>query len=821
MSQPLTPTALPRAPSAHLLRERLHDALLGPTYRLRLFCAPAGYGKTVLLNDCMRRSDADVRCLWLDLGGHAPTLAQFCRRLADGLGLPAQVADDADALLAHLQCSKDHWWLAFDDFPTDASVELNAWIDHLLRSQAPVQLWVSCRQRPTWKLARLLLEGQLLELGANELAFTRDELETLVGRLDPLASAATTARLWQQTQGWCAGVKLQLSAQVRNERAGASWLREYLGGELLAPLSGEERDLLLAAAYLPRLSVDFCQRLWPHGNAGALLRGLVQSESFFMPVGSDGQWYRLLPAVALALQGELCTASLNRLRLDTCRLLCEDGFIDEAIELALCTQQPEMAASLMERLTLDWMFSERHLHTWLDWLTRLPLRALDSSPNLIYLNVRALLSVWRLDDAQTYLARLAWATPQPKARNNNRLLANWQALQGTLLGLSGDAQGAREHCQQALQHLELRDWPSSFLCYSTLARVAMAAGEPEEAKALLDSSLQLARRHGCIASEVLINADRIRMLILCNEWELAESVLQECFELVADDGGHHDLLLSRLMLLRGELHLLRGNLPECENLLRAGLQRGIDSSDPYVLHALVGLSEAAACKGELEQAHLHLRSAERHMQRCRVSEGCYKGLIDYQHMRLMVRQQDWQAIVLLARKAIAEGVGRLPPLHAPSLPQRLQLILALAECGLGKRDHAATRLQALLETCEQMGFFSLLPEAQVALVHVDQQRGVRHPGQAPALVRTSLLAGLTGLAGASLSATPGAQDGLTSREFSVLQLVAHGLSNQEISEQLFISLNTVKAHTVKINHKLGVKRRTQAVMRAKSLGMLA
>ncbi|MCY1465844.1 transcriptional regulator EpsA [compost metagenome] len=55
----------------------------------------------------------------------------------------------------------------------------------------------------------------------------------------------------------------------------------------------------------------------------------------------------------------------------------------------------------------------------------------------------------------------------------------------------------------------------------------------------------------------------------------------------------------------------------------------------------------------------------------------------------------------------------------------------------------------------------------------------------------------------------------------MLQLVAHGLSNQEISERLFISLNTVKAHTVKINHKLGVKRRTQAVMRAKSLGMLA
>ncbi|MNN56871.1 Transcriptional regulatory protein LiaR [compost metagenome] len=104
----------------------------------------------------------------------------------------------------------------------------------------------------------------------------------------------------------------------------------------------------------------------------------------------------------------------------------------------------------------------------------------------------------------------------------------------------------------------------------------------------------------------------------------------------------------------------------------------------------------------------------------------------------------------------------------------------------------------------------------MALAQVCKHGGVSCADEPPALVRTSLLADWR-----ATPSGPGARDGLTSREFSVLQLVAHGLSNQEISERLFISLNTVKAHTVKINHKLGVKRRTQAVMRAKSLGMLA
>jgi LuxR family maltose regulon positive regulatory protein len=63
-------------------------------------------------------------------------------------------------------------------------------------------------------------------------------------------------------------------------------------------------------------------------------------------------------------------------------------------------------------------------------------------------------------------------------------------------------------------------------------------------------------------------------------------------------------------------------------------------------------------------------------------------------------------------------------------------------------------------------------------------------------------------------------EALSSRELSVLKLIAQGCSNQEISEQLFISLHTVKTHARHINSKLGVERRTQAVARAKALGVL-
>jgi NarL family two-component system response regulator LiaR len=62
--------------------------------------------------------------------------------------------------------------------------------------------------------------------------------------------------------------------------------------------------------------------------------------------------------------------------------------------------------------------------------------------------------------------------------------------------------------------------------------------------------------------------------------------------------------------------------------------------------------------------------------------------------------------------------------------------------------------------------------------------------------------------------------GISKREYEVLELIAHGLSNQEIADRLFVSLNTVKTHSSNLFMKLDVRRRTQAVQRAKDLGLL-
>ena len=67
---------------------------------------------------------------------------------------------------------------------------------------------------------------------------------------------------------------------------------------------------------------------------------------------------------------------------------------------------------------------------------------------------------------------------------------------------------------------------------------------------------------------------------------------------------------------------------------------------------------------------------------------------------------------------------------------------------------------------------------------------------------------------------PPLEEPLSSREMAVLQLIAEGYANKDIGEKLFISLHTVKTHARRINAKLQVRNRTQAIARARELGLL-
>ncbi|MBO3273766.1 response regulator transcription factor [Pseudomonas sp. Milli4] len=156
----------------------------------------------------------------------------------------------------------------------------------------------------------------------------------------------------------------------------------------------------------------------------------------------------------------------------------------------------------------------------------------------------------------------------------------------------------------------------------------------------------------------------------------------------------------------------------------------------------------------------------------------------------------------------------------PSLPQRNQLMLALAECETGHPEHARLRLVALYEQCRHSGLGMLTGDVQRALADMGVVLEDAQDGAAAGEERGGEVAAEASPLSARALRRGYYLDELTPREVSVLKLLAEGLSNQEIGNTLFISVNTVKYHAKNINAKLGASRRTQAIHWAKAKGIL-
>ena len=148
---------------------------------------------------------------------------------------------------------------------------------------------------------------------------------------------------------------------------------------------------------------------------------------------------------------------------------------------------------------------------------------------------------------------------------------------------------------------------------------------------------------------------------------------------------------------------------------------------------------------------------------------------------------------------------------------------ALALQAGGREAEARAALERGLTLAEPLGFARTFVDegtAMARLLYAAASRGV-----APGYARRLLAAFPTPEPEVARSASSPDQESdllepLSERELEVLQLVADGLSNREIASRLYLSLNTIKGHTRNIYGKLGVHSRTQAVARARALGLL-
>jgi LuxR family maltose regulon positive regulatory protein len=184
-----------------------------------------------------------------------------------------------------------------------------------------------------------------------------------------------------------------------------------------------------------------------------------------------------------------------------------------------------------------------------------------------------------------------------------------------------------------------------------------------------------------------------------------------------------------------------------------------------------------------------------------------------------------QARVYLARRETGEAIALLEPFRQRAEAKGLAdewlkalVLQAVAHQAHGEEEQAVQLLGEALVLAEPGGFIRVfVDEGQpmARLLHEAATRGI-----SPDYVRQLLAAFPSAESGETQASESELVEPLSEREIEVLQLIAEGLTNSEITSRLYLSLHTVKTHARNIYGKLGVRSRTQAVAKARALGVL-
>ncbi|WP_460926364.1 LuxR C-terminal-related transcriptional regulator [Pseudomonas sp. MC6] len=840
------PGFLPRLSSHHQLRPRLSEPLLTSAARIRLICAPAGSGKSALLSECLSQAPARCPVHWLPLMGMSLSADEFCQRLSLALGL-AEMAE------AQLAVALARWstptWLFLDDYCRLPAPALDALLDRLLALSSPaLTWWIGTRRRPQCNWPRLLLDDELYECESTTLALTQDEIALALKHLSAEQAASVAARIVHRTGGWCAGVRMALLqkcdwAQSTQPQQRVETLLDYLQHELFSSLTPELAEVWRVLANLPRFNAELCEYLFGAGEGADYLRTLQTLGCFIEPWNDSSQWLQIFAPLAQVMRDERWPAARSWHR-RACQWFAGAGDWRSAFEQALFAEEFETAISLLQHFNFEHLFEEQTVVLLLRLHESQGEGLTLGSPQLVGLITAALLFAGRFEQATQCISHLARFMPQPSAALERQLIARWQAQQGWLMHLQGCMTPAHELFQQALEALDGDAWAARLLCLSGLTQQALLCDELEQAHAISREALRLARAQGSLLFEGLLELDHAQLLEQRGTPARADNLLLSVEQLLGQRAERPSPLLGRIALRRGRLALAMGLEEQAAVLFKRGLEDCLRSYDKRVLFGYLGLAQIAANHCEYTQAFERLHEAERLMQQRRIPDTVYRGVL------LQVSSQIWlqQGRAQLAHEALSRVLRHYQPPNALQAPPatvqliaRIQYLLILATAYLQRASDQPKQLQLLLDKARKCGAQTLEAElhfalAEVALLHNDSLRVVEHVDCALRIVRRSgsqlLIRQVTLRSPKIFDPTivsdekqkvingTETESSLSQRELQVLTLIATGDSNQQIAEKLFLSLHTVKTHVRRIYIKLGVMRRTHAVAKARTLGLM-
>ena len=786
------------------------------------------------------------------------------------------------ALVNDLASTQQGLLLVVDDYHVIQAADVHRSVTFLLdHLPAPLCLALAGRSDPPLPLARLRAQGRLVELRVADLRFTHGEAgQLLTAAAGPDLSEALVAALGERTEGWAAGLQLAAlslrgRADIPGFVAGFSGsnrhVLDYLTEEVLDRQPRELTGFLLESSVLDRLSGPLCDAVLGRTDSQQMLETVERANLFLLPLDGERRWWRYHHLFADLLRARLPRTDPGRvpvLQRAAAAWHERHGRPDDAVHHALAGGNAADAARIVEEHLEEQVWRRNEAATLERWLTALPPDALRHRPRLIL--GRAIVAVLggRADDVESLLdaAERADAGPpyRPSVGRRASILSNLDAFvmlyRAELARARGDlareaefacAALARSHEADELlramahAHLAETDWLAGRLAQAeramtgilarwssseewlVLMRVGFDLGSVQLAQGRLGAALRTYRTFGARgdpAAPALVGMSQVGVALVLHERdELAEAATQA---LAGVERCRR--LVDALPLVDGLVVLARIRLAQGD---RAGALAPIEEAATVLPEAGEQLVPLGVRRAELALAMGDQGATEDWIRGRGLApddEPVYPRDAEYRLLaRLLIPGGDpQQAVSMLSRwRTLATAQGRTADVIAT------QVLVALAHAARGDAAAAQAALAEALTLAAPEGHLRVFlaegaPLAAALRPLLADPRWAARPDVpreflarlAAAFDRQGTPVLPTARPGATTA--PGLVEPLSARELDVLALVAAGRPNRAIAGELFISVDTVKRHVSHLFAKLGVANRTEAVARARALGLL-
>jgi LuxR family maltose regulon positive regulatory protein len=824
-----TKAAVPKLPDPWLRRDRLNEicAQLGPREVL-LVAAFAGAGKTMLLADWYTNDCTTTRAwLTLDARDNAPgrlsALLARCLGVEDALdGLDSRKSSETlvlDRIFEALETRGEPTVLVLDDVHELTSRNAIRTLSHLvMRQPSTLAIVLATRADPPIPLGRLHLDGRMRQLRTRDLATTADETVALFDLFGVELETDAFESLRVRTGGWIGG--LRLAAHALSTEAGDAgrfvqdvvrsdaMVSDYLVREVMDRLDPPLQRFLLRTSVAQRLTVDLARYLSGDDDAESRLEELERSGVFAIHMGTGPTTYEFH-----TLFGGLLRARLRHDDPEQARTLS-----DRAARWYVTHNMPieaEAHAYEADNLKLAGMLTRQR------WIREV-LNGSWSVPLTLHVPSTA----WSTDPSLALIAAV-----NAVITGDARSAAMWRTRLDALCAATTD-----DDDEESLHagRLLLDVFYARAFGIDVRGRAACRAlltTELGQDSALLHAVVRLRE------AEILLDCDdedaTLRAL-LDARWRATRSaapwIVDEC-----------DILLSLIAAVRGRLDA-------CETLLHGIPQRA--DYDPTSDSRRLATALCEAQRGRHNTARAALMSAsfsvaDAHAVRAGAEEAIRRidSRSDVSTAIKPSGEHPFAIQVRIALGALDPAIGSKAEtalanarvLLARQRPSQVLDVLTPLCCERDMHTHLRTRIEALTLlaiAADELG------DHKVALSSLEHALDLAAPAdlRAPFLAYAALFGPMIdryswqlnrgGRYAADLvdelhpEEPPVFVEPLTDRERAVLEYLPTMMSNNEIAQQLLVSVNTVKTHLKSVYRKLGVERRRDAVVRARHLEIL-